>query len=163
MNRVKRRGNRTSAGLVMFRRRGAETEVFLAHPGGPFFARKDNGHWSIPKGEPEEGEELLAAARREFAEETGLKPEGPFLALGTIQQKGGKLVHAWACEGDVPEGHAHDCNTFRIEWPIGSGRFQDFPEIDRACFFPIEEARAKLKETQLPLLDRLLEQLAGRA
>jgi predicted NUDIX family NTP pyrophosphohydrolase len=149
-----------SAGLLLFRVREGEMEVLLAHPGGPFFARKDEGHWTIPKGEPDEAEDLLEAAQREFAEETGFHPAGPFIALGSIQQKGGKVVHAWACEGDVPEGHTHRCNTFRTEWPIGSGKFQEFPEIDRICFFALEEARTKLKATQVPFLDRLLEHQA---
>ena len=149
-----------SAGLLLYRIRNRAPEVFLAHPGGPFFARKDNGHWTIPKGEPDEGEDLLAAAQREFGEETGFVPTGPFIDLGTILQKGGKTVHAWACEGDMPEGHVHSCNTFSTEWPIGSGKFQAFPEIDKVCFFPIPQARLKLKETQLPLLDRLLDHLA---
>ena len=152
---------RVSAGLVLYRVREGKVEVFLAHPGGPFFARKDNGHWTIPKGEPDEGEELLAAAQREFGEEVGFVPQGPFLELGTITQKGGKVVHAWACEGDMPEGHQHTCNTFETEWPIGSGKFQPFPEIDRVCFFPVEEARIKLKETQVPFLERLAELTRG--
>jgi predicted NUDIX family NTP pyrophosphohydrolase len=160
MKRLRRA--RVSAGLLLYRLHKGEPEVFLAHPGGPFFARKDNGHWTIPKGEPEEGEGLLVAAQREFGEEVGFVPSGPFVDLGTITQKGGKVVHAWACEGDLPKGHVHSCNTFQTEWPIGSGKFQAFPEIDKACFFPLAEARLKLKETQLPLLDRLLAHL-GRA
>ena len=151
---------RTSAGLLLYRLRNGEPEVLLAHPGGPFFARKDNGHWTIPKGEPDGTEDLLLSAQREFAEEVGFTPSGPFIELGTITQKGGKVVHAWACEGDLPEGHNHMCNTFNTEWPIGSGKFQSFPEIDKVCFFPIQEARLKLKEAQVPLLDRLLLHLA---
>ena len=151
---------RISAGLLLYRLRDGAPEVFLAHPGGPFFARKDNGHWTIPKGEPDEGENLLVAAQREFGEETGFIPTGPFVDLGTILQRGGKTVHAWACEGDMPEGHVHSCNTFSTEWPNGSGKFQAFPEIDKVCFFPIPQARVKLKETQVPLLDRLLDHLA---
>jgi predicted NUDIX family NTP pyrophosphohydrolase len=160
MNR--RHRPKVSAGLLLYRMRSGELEVFLAHPGGPYFSRKDNGHWTIPKGEPEEGEDLLEAARREFGEEVGFVPEGPFVELGTILQKGGKTVHAWACEGEMPDGHVHSCNTFTTEWPIGSGKFQAFPEIDRVCFLSIPEARLKLKETQVPLLDRLLEHLAKR-
>lgn len=151
--------NRISAGLLLFRRTGPEPEVFLAHPGGPFFARKDNGHWTIPKGEPGGETDLLLTARREFAEETGFEPAGPFIPLGSIQQKGGKVVYAWASEGEPPSGHVHCCNTFQCEWPIGSGKFQAFPEIDKVCFFTISEARQKLKEAQVPLLDRLLEHL----
>lgn len=161
---MSRRGKgKVSAGLLLYRRTPSGVEVFLAHPGGPFFARKDDGHWTIPKGEPARDEELLATAQREFKEETGFGPLGPFVPLGKIQQKGGKHVHAWACEGDVPEGHTHQCNTFEAEWPIGSGQFKSFPEIDRVCFFSIAEARRKLKETQVPLLDRLLQHLAQEA
>ena len=154
-----RRGTRVSAGLLLFRRRERAVEILLAHPGGPFFARKDRGHWTIPKGEPSGPEELLLTAQREFREETGFSPNGPFIPLGTIQQKGGKVVHGWACEGDLPEGHVHACNTFRAEWPIGSGLFQDFPEVDQICFFPIPEARERIKDTQAPFIDRLLEHL----
>jgi predicted NUDIX family NTP pyrophosphohydrolase len=136
-------------------------EVLLAHPGGPFFAVKDNGHWTIPKGGPDRGEDLLAAAQREFFEEVGFYPKGPYFDLGTIQQKGGKIVRAWACEGDVPPGHQHQCNEFDLEWPPGSGRVQTFPEIDRVEFFPIAEARVKLKATQIPFIDRLLESLSS--
>jgi len=158
MNRRNR--PKVSAGLLLYRIQGGEPQVFLAHPGGPFFVNKDDGHWTIPKGQPEDGEELLAAAQREFGEEVGFVPVGPFIELGTIIQKGGKTVHAWACQGDAPEGHVHSCNTFTTEWPMGSGKYQSFPEIDRACFFPIREARRKLKETQVALLDRLLELLS---
>jgi len=157
---MRARRPRISAGLLLYRVRAGVPEVFLAHPGGPFFAKKDNGHWTIPKGEPDEGEDLLVAAQREFGEETGFIPTGPFVDLGTILQKGGKTVHAWACEGDLPTGHVHSCNTFSTEWPIGSGKFQSFPEIDKVCFFPIPQARVKLKETQVPFLDRLLDHLA---
>jgi predicted NUDIX family NTP pyrophosphohydrolase len=129
--------SRISAGLVMFRRRGGRLEVFLAHPGGPLFVQKDDGHWTIPKGEAEPDEELLPTAIREFGEETGITidPGSPFIGLGTIVQKGS--------------------NTFEMEWPPGSGRLQSFPEVDRARYFPLEEARRKLKERQVPLLDRL--------
>ena len=152
---------RISAGLLLYRLRSGEPEVFLAHPGGPFFARKDNGHWTIPKGEPDSDEDdLLLTAQREFGEEVGFVPDGPFIELGTVIQKGGKVVHAWACEGDLPEGHSHACNTFSTEWPIGSGKFQSFPEIDKVCFFSIPEARRKLKETQVPLVDRLVDHLS---
>jgi predicted NUDIX family NTP pyrophosphohydrolase len=161
---MNRRGKgRVSAGLLLYRRRAQGLEVFLAHPGGPFFARRDDGHWTIPKGEPNSEEDLLVTAQREFREETGFCPPGPFLPLGKIQQKGGKFVHAWACEGDVPEGHTHQCNTFDAEWPPGSGSIRSFPEIDKACFFPLDEARQKIKETQVPLLDRLAEHLASAA
>jgi predicted NUDIX family NTP pyrophosphohydrolase len=144
-----------SAGLLMYRIQNGELEVFLAHPGGPFFARKDNGYWTIPKGELNHGEDLIAAAVREFTEEVGLRPCGEFLPLGSIQQKGGKIVHAWAFEGDWGENQIHRCNLFALEWPPKSGKRCEFPEVDRVCFFPIPEAKRKLKETQHPFLDRL--------
>lgn len=147
---------RISAGLLMYRFREGQLEVFLAHPGGPIFRKKDYGHWTIPKGEIQLDEELLATAKREFQEEVGLAPDGEFLPLGWIRQKGGKVVHAWAFEGDWSEAQTHVCNTFAMEWPPGSGRFQRFPEIDRVKFFRLPEARERLKDTQHPFLDRLL-------
>jgi predicted NUDIX family NTP pyrophosphohydrolase len=150
-----------AAGLVMYRRRDGEVQVLLAHPGGPLWAHKDEGVWTIPKGEPTEGEELLGAAQREFAEETGIAARGPFMSLGWIVQKGGKTVHAWAFEGDC-DPTAVRSNHFRMEWPPKSGRWQEFVEIDRADFFPIEAARRKLRAEQAPLLDALLRQL-GRS
>ena len=163
---------RRSAGLLLFRRgagRGAgsrrdgDVEVLLAHPGGPFFARRDEGHWTIPKGEPDAAEDdLLAVARREFAEEVGSEPPAggpqgePPVALGTIVQKGGKVVHAWAVEGDLDPDSAVS-NTFEIEWPPRSGKRTIFPEIDRVAWFRPEEARRRLKPTQVPFVDRLLE------
>ncbi|MBI4325456.1 MAG: NUDIX domain-containing protein [Chloroflexi bacterium] len=146
---------RISAGLLMYRIGDEWLEVFLAHPGGPFFRHKDEGHWSIPKGEVEPGEELLAAALREFKEEVGLHPPGPFLELGSIKQKGGKIVYAWAFCGDWDPTHAHVCNQFTMEWPPLSGKLQSFPEIDRVGFFSLPEAREKLKASQHPFLDRL--------
>jgi len=141
----------------MYRQRGDQIEVFLAHPGGPFFAHRDDGCWTIPKGEVELDEELLATAIREFEEEVGfaVKQEGPFLSLGSIEQKGGKIVHAWAVEQDHDDRQPIRSNEFEMEWPPGSGRMQRFPEIDRAQFFPLAEARRKLKERQIPLLDEL--------
>ena len=139
----------------MYRLRGRELEVFLAHPGGPFFARKDAGHWTIPKGEVEAGEDLLATAVREFEEEIGIKPHGDFLDIGCIKQKGGKLVHAWAFAGDWPSAQKLKSNTYRMEWPPYSGTFENFPEVDRAEFFSLVQARAIIKETQLPFIDRL--------
>ncbi len=139
----------------MFRIRDGRLEVFLAHPGGPFFRNKDAGYWSIPKGEIEEGEDLLAAARREFKEEVGIDPRGDFLDLGTVQQKGGKVVYAWAFKGDWNETRPVQSNTFELEWPPSSGKVQHFPEIDRAAFFTIPAARKKLKEAQHPFLERL--------
>jgi predicted NUDIX family NTP pyrophosphohydrolase len=148
---------RTSAGLVMYRFRERRLEVFLAHPGGPFFARKDYGHWTIPKGEIGPAEDYLATAIREFKEEVCIQidPRSHFLDLGSIRQKGGKVVHAWAVEQDWDDSRPFQSNTFTIEWPPGSGKFQEFPEVDRAQFFPIEEARKRIKATQTPLLDRL--------
>ncbi len=148
--------SRISAGLLMFRRRAGEIEFLLAHPGGPLFVHKDKGHWTIPKGEAAPGEDLLRRARIEFAEEIGLEAKGPYLPLGTIQQKGGKVVHAWAVEGDLPAGFVQRSNTFELEWPPGSGRMQMFPEIDRAEFFAEKRARKKIKSTQAPFLGRLI-------
>ena len=145
---------KTSAGLLLVRVRESRLEVLLAHPGGPFFAKKDEGAWTIPKGELEPGEDELAAARREFAEETGVRPEGPFAKLETIRQKGGKVVHAWACLGDC-DPQAIRSNTFVLEWPPRSGKQREFPEIDRAEFFPLEEARRKLNAAQRPWLDEV--------
>jgi len=150
---------RISAGILVYRWNNSGLEVLIAHPGGPFFRAKDEGHWTIPKGEPNVGEDLPEAAVREFCEEVGYVPPGPFMDLGSIQQKGGKIVYAWACEGDLPAGHVHKCNTFRMEWPLNSGRFESFPEIDQVCFMPIGTARRKLKPTQLPFLDRLLQKI----
>jgi len=137
----------------MYRRQEGEIEFFLAHPGGPFSRLKDEGFWTIPKGEQDAGESLLEVAKREFEEETGLKPHGPYIKLGSIRQKGGKVVYAWAFEGES-KGPVHS-NTFTMEWPPKSGRLCEFPEVDRAEFFTLEKARAKIKETQFPLLERL--------
>jgi predicted NUDIX family NTP pyrophosphohydrolase len=150
-----------SAGLLMFRRAPEGIEVFLVHPGGPFYARKDDGVWTIPKGEPAAGEALLATALREFEEETGMKPEPARLyELGSIRQAGGKTVHAWAFEGEWGE-RALRCNTFELEWPPRSGRKQAFPEVDRAAYFAPEAARRKWNSAQVALLDRLLAQLSA--
>jgi predicted NUDIX family NTP pyrophosphohydrolase len=148
--------DRISAGLLMYRLRNNTLEVFLAHPGGPVFRHKDDGHWTIPKGEVQADEELLATAQREFEEEVGLKPNGEYLPLGWIRQKGGKVVHAWAFAGNWADGQQHVCNSFTMEWPPGSGRHQKFPEVDRVGFFGLRQAREKLKDTQHPFLDRLL-------
>ncbi len=129
------------------------------HPGGPFFQRKDGGAWSIPKGEAAPDEDLLTRAQIEFAEELGLPASGPFVALGSIQQKGGKRVHAWACEGDLPVGFTLQSNTFEMEWPPRSGKRQSFPEVNRAEFFPEEIAREKINPAQIPFLDRVAESL----
>jgi predicted NUDIX family NTP pyrophosphohydrolase len=146
---------RVSAGILLYRQSGDGLQVLLAHPGGPLFARRDVGHWTIPKGEPEPDEPLLDAARREFAEETGQPvPDGSMLDLGSITQKGGKVVHAWAVEGDFDPGTAQS-EAFELEWPPKSGRLQSFPEIDRVDWFPPDEARRRVKEAQIPLIDRL--------
>lgn len=146
----------------MFRRRAGELEVLLAHPGGPYSARKDDGFWTIPKGEPEEeGEDLLARARIEFEEEVGVPAVGDWLPIGSITQKGGKVVHGWAFEGDLPETFQHRSNTFEMEWPPHSGKLQPFPEIDRVAFFSVPEALLKIKDTQAPFLDRLVAIVTG--
>jgi predicted NUDIX family NTP pyrophosphohydrolase len=143
-----------SAGLLMYRRGGGALQVLLVHPGGPFFRHKDEGAWSIPKGEVEPGEEPLAAALREFGEEIGVTPTGPFLALTPVRQKGGKVVHTWAVEGDCDPA-AITCNTATIEWPPRSGRQAEFPEVDRAGFFGVAEARRKINAEQVLLVDQL--------
>ena len=145
---------RLSAGLLMYRIKDGAVRVLSAHPGGPFFRKKDEGAWSIPKGEPDAGEDLLTAAQREFEEETGVQPQGPFIPLRPIQQKGGKVVHAWAFEGDCDPA-AIKSNTFTIEWPPKSGRQAEFPEIDRADFFGLATARKKIKAGQESLIDEL--------
>ena len=146
-----------SAGILLFRRGDAALEVLLVHPGGPFFARRDAGAWSIPKGRYEEDEEPLVCARREFAEELGSPcPDGPTLELGEIRQRNGKRVTAWGVKGDL-DADAITSNTFAIEWPPRSGRQQEFPEVDRAAWFDIDAAREKLLAAQTPLLDRLVE------
>jgi predicted NUDIX family NTP pyrophosphohydrolase len=148
----------TSAGILLYRMTAAGPEVLLAHPGGPFWSRKDAGAWSIPKGEAEPGEDLLAVARREFEEETGAAAPGAAIPLGELRQSGGKLVHAWAVEGDLDPSRLSS-NTFELEWPRGSGAKRSFPEVDRAEWFPIAEARRRILASQEPLLDRLLEAL----
>ena len=148
---------RISAGLVMCRRRNNQLEFFLVHPGGPFFKNKDLGVWSIPKGLPEGNEDYLTAAQREFNEETGLKPAGPFHPLGSIKQKGGKTVYAWTCLGDWDEAHGIHGNTFTIEWPPKSGRLKEFPEQDKAAWMTLEEAENHIIAEQLPLLQRAIE------
>jgi predicted NUDIX family NTP pyrophosphohydrolase len=146
---------RLSAGLLLYRRRGREIEVLLAHMGGPFWSRKDAGAWSLPKGEYEGDEEPLAAARREFAEELGLPaPAGRALDLGTIKQAGGKVVQVWALEGDL-DTDAVRSNSFELEWPRGSGTVQSFPEVDRAAWFDLQIARVKLVKGQVGFLERL--------
>lgn len=149
-----------SAGLLLFRRTPAGLEVLLAHPGGPFWRRKDAGVWTIPKGLVDEGEDPLAAARREFAEETAIAPRPPFLPLGEIRQKAGKRVLAWAWEGDADPARCFS-NRVRTEWPRGSGRFIEFPEVDRYAWLSLAEAREKVNAAQVELLDRLVAAVAG--
>ena len=155
----KSRRSRVSAGLLMFRRKGGALEFLLAHPGGPFFARKDEGAWTIPKGEAAPDEDLLTRAQIEFEEEVGIRPHGNWIELGSIKQKGGKTVHAWAFEGDLPDPFELKSNTFEIEWPPRSGKLKQFPEIDRAEFFIEEIARRKIKPAQVPFFDRLADAL----
>jgi predicted NUDIX family NTP pyrophosphohydrolase len=146
---------RVSAGILLYRLADGRLEVLLAHPGGPLFAGRDAGAWSIPKGEPDVDEPMLDVARREFAEETGHPvPDGRVLDLGTIVQKGGKVVFAWAVEGDLDPADAVS-NTFDLEWPPKTGRIVAYPEIDRVAWFDGAEARVRVKETQIPLLERL--------
>lgn len=138
----------------MYRRTDSGRQVLLVHPGGPFWKNKDEGAWSIPKGEVAEGEDLLAAARREFQEELGFAPSGPFVALSSVKQRGGKVVHAWHVEGDYDPLHIRS-NTFEMEWPPKSGKLVSFPEVDRAAWFDLSEARRRILVSQLPLLDQL--------
>lgn len=140
-----------SAGLLLFRVRGGQLEVFLAHMGGPFWSKKDQGAWSIPKGEFAEGEAPLDAAQREFEEETGCRASGPFIPLTPITQRGGKRVHAWAVEGDCDPAQLRS-NTFSIEWPPKSGKQQEFPEVDRAAWFTIPVALEKILAAQRELI-----------
>jgi predicted NUDIX family NTP pyrophosphohydrolase len=143
----------------MFRRRNDTLEVLLAHPGGPLFRNKDADVWTVPKGEVEEGEDLLSRARREFEEEVGIPANGDWIDLGWVKQKGGKTVYAWAFEGNLADDFQVCSNNFEMEWPPRSGKMQRFPEVDQACFFSLEEARRKLKAAQTPFLDRLAETL----
>jgi predicted NUDIX family NTP pyrophosphohydrolase len=143
-----------SAGLLMFRRRGDALEVFLVHPGGPFWAKKDLGAWSIPKGEYSADEDPLAAARREFEEETGIAPEGRLIRLSDIKQPSGKVIEAWAFEGDCDASCVRS-NLFPMEWPPRSGTIREFPEIDRGSWFPIEEGRARIVKGQRGFLNEL--------
>jgi predicted NUDIX family NTP pyrophosphohydrolase len=146
--------SKKSAGILLYRKREGRIEVLLVHPGGPFWRGKDERAWSIPKGLPDPGEDLLAAARREFEEETGFPVGGDFVELAPRRQSGGKTVHAWAVEGDC-DAAAVRSNTFTQEWPPRSGRFAEFPEVDRAAWFPIAEARGKLHAGQEGVLDEL--------
>ena len=146
----------------MFRCKIDIVEVLLVHPGGPFWKKKDDGAWTIPKGEAQPEEDLQTRARIEFEEELGIKPAGDFILLGSIKQKGGKTVHAWAFEGDLPPNFQLKSNTFEIEFPPRSGMFKEFPEVDRAEFFGDETARCKINPAQISFLDRLREALATK-
>ena len=150
-----------SAGLLLFRKIDPTTEVLLVHPGGPFWAKKDLGAWSIPKGEIPEGESPETTARREFEEELSTRPEGELIALGEVQQRAGKVVQAWAIEGNLDFAKVRS-NTFEMEWPPRSGKKQSFPEIDRAEFFSLDEARKKINPAQAEFIDRLEKLLAHR-
>jgi predicted NUDIX family NTP pyrophosphohydrolase len=145
---------------MMYRRCSGNIEVLLVHPGGPFWKNKDDGSWTFPRGEVRDGEELLAAAEREFSEETGLSPTPPHQELGETRHKSGKIVHAWAFEGDCDPPTLRS-NTFKIEWPPKSGKLAEFPEIDRAEFFSLEAARAKVFAVETVFLDRLSALIAG--
>lgn len=145
-----------SAGLLLYRLREERLELFLAHPGGPYWARKDDGVWSIPKGLIDEGEDPLAAARREFAEETGHPVDGRFIPLGELKQKGNKIVHAWAVAGDL-DPDTIVSNTYPIQWPPKSGQWRSYPEVDRAGWFGVDKARVKILPGQAGFIDRLLE------
>lgn len=148
----------SSAGLLMYRVDTRGTEVLLAHPGGPFWARKDEGAWTLPKGELAEGEDALVGARREFEEETGHCPQGPFGELGEVRLKSGKRIQAWAFAGGFDPAQLRS-NTFEVEWPPRSGRLQSFAEVDRVAWFTLQEARVKLLPAQVPFLDRLAQAL----
>lgn len=152
---------RQSAGLLIYRGQGRYLEVFLVHPGGPLWAGKDQGAWSIPKGEFTADEDPLEAARREFAEETGLTVSGDFRPLEPVRQSGGKLVHAWAVQGDC-DPDAIRSNTFSMEWPPRSGRQQEFPEVDRAAWLTLDQAHDKILKGQQPLLDQLEQMLEDK-
>lgn len=143
-----------SAGILLYRRKRDTTEFFLVHPGGPFWARKDNGAWTIPKGLAAPGEDLLAAAKREFLEETGFAPEGEFRFLGEFKQPSGKIIHVWTVEGDCDPAQLKS-NFFPLEWPPKSGKIQQFPEIDHAAWLNETQARVKILRGQLPILDAL--------
>ena len=146
---------KTSAGILLYRRRGGEIEVFLVHPGGPFWAKKDLGAWSLPKGELEEGEDPLAAAVREFTEETGFAVSGEFRPLPSQRQPSGKIILAWAVEGDCDPAQLRS-GVFEMEWPPRSGRRQEFPEVDRGAWFTLDEARQRIIAGQVPFLDALI-------
>jgi predicted NUDIX family NTP pyrophosphohydrolase len=149
-----------SAGLLMYRIRDGSLEVLLVHPGGPYWKNKDEGAWSIPKGEPAPDEDLFVVAQREFEEELGFKATGDFVQLSPVKQKAGKVVHAWAFEGDC-DPSAIESNSFTMEWPPKSGKQMEFPEVDRAGFFDVETAKTKINVAQVGLLDELVQRLSS--
>jgi predicted NUDIX family NTP pyrophosphohydrolase len=152
--------SKKSAGLLVYRRRNGNLEVLLVHPGGPFWAKKDEGAWSVPKGEIAEDEDPLKAAQREFFEETGFQVDGDFIALTPVKQAGGKWVYAWAVKGDC-DAESIRSNTFSMEWPPRSGNKKEFPEVDRASWFPLEAARQKILKGQLTFLEELCRKQTG--
>jgi predicted NUDIX family NTP pyrophosphohydrolase len=154
--------SKKSAGLLLYRNSGKFTEVLLVHPGGPFWMKKDDGAWSIPKGEIAEGEATLEAAKREFREETGFSVEGEFQELDPIRQTGGKTVYAWAIQFDLDVTALHS-NSFSLEWPPKSGKIQTFPEVDRAAWFDLDQARRKILKGQMGLLDQFAETHGNKA
>lgn len=151
--------NIVSAGLLMYSIRNGKLKLFLVHPGGPFFVKKDEGYWSIPKGLPEQNENIFDAAKREFNEETGLEAKGEFIPLDSVVQKSGKKVFAWAFETENDQFSEITCNTFNLEWPPHSGKIQKFPEVDRGEFFEMEVAKEKINSAQIELINRLEEYL----
>lgn len=152
--------NKKSAGILLYRQSYKGLEVFLVHPGGPYWAKKDEGAWSLPKGELVEGEDALQAARREFHEETGFAIDGAFMELTPLKQPSGKIIYAWAVEGEIDASSVRS-NLFSMEWPPKSGRRQDFPEVDRGGWFTIAQAREKLRSGQVGFLEELQEKLEG--
>lgn len=150
--------SKQSAGILLYRYKSNALEVFLVHPGGPFWMRKDEGAWSIPKGLIEENEDPMNAAQREFTEETGFKAEGELIALGQVKQPSNKMVHAWALEMDVDAGELKS-NTFALEWPKGSGKIQEYPEADKGEWFNLERAKTKILKGQIVFLNRLVAQV----
>jgi predicted NUDIX family NTP pyrophosphohydrolase len=146
---------KVSAGLLLYKFQNAAIQFFLVHPGGPFFVKKDEGWWTVPKGEVEAGEDELESAKREFLEETGSSPEGAFILLDPIKQKGGKIVKCWAIEADI-DPQTIVSNSFEIEWPPQSGKKRSYPEVDRADWFTLEEAKKKINARQIPFLEQLL-------
>jgi predicted NUDIX family NTP pyrophosphohydrolase len=151
-----------SAGLLMYAYKNSDLKIFLVHPGGPYFVKKDDGSWSIPKGLIEDNEDTLATAVREFEEETGLKPEGEFILLGEVTLKSGKVVHAWTFEGKEDNNFLFKSNLFEMEWPPNSGKREKFPEADKFGFFSVEEAKKKINSSQIPLINNLVNYLSKK-